>query len=84
MKLKGNTWSFFIGYDPEKDGYAFRLYWGGRTPERTINGLYRFAHEVHASVHYPLRYLRVGYFILPRVHYGHRKFALPDAAPATN
>jgi len=69
MRLKGNTWSFFIGYDDEHDNYAFRLSWGGMGSERGINGLFPWKHSMMFAFRWPWRYLRRGIFIRPHFHW---------------
>jgi hypothetical protein len=68
MRLKGKTWSFFAGYDQENDEWAIS-YRRGRSEVRMINGLYPYASFWRASVYYPLRYLKMRYFIKPRFRF---------------
>lgn len=46
MRLKGKTWTFFIGYDPEPDNWSVRLHWGGRSEQRSISGLYHYKRRI--------------------------------------
>jgi hypothetical protein len=69
MRVRGETWSFFIGYDDECDDYSFQLNWGGMAAERGINGLFPWKHSLMFAVRWPWRHLRRGIFMRPRCYW---------------
>lgn len=69
MRVRGKTWSFFIGYDDEHDNWSVSMNWGGMGSERGVNGLFPWKHSVMFAFRWPWRHLRRGIFNLPHVYW---------------